>query len=464
MVNLDYCPEDTIAAISTPPGEGGIAIVRISGKEALKVAARVFRGKVSPAKAKSHTVHLGRIVHPDSGGKIDEVLLTVMRSPKTYTGEEVVEINCHGGLLVSQKVLEATIWAGARLAHPGEFTLRAFVNGRLDLSQAEAVAEIIRAKSDLALKAALEQLAGELSSRIGEMRGKLIDLLAQLEAEIDFPEEEIEEMDAALSLRAIAALKGECERLLDSYEVGQTLRHGFSVVIAGRTNVGKSSLLNKLLESERAIVTPHPGTTRDVISEYLDLSGLPVRLIDTAGLRPCSGEIENLGILKTREEIEKADLVLLLFDASEKPNEEDKEAFRTISGYRFLPVINKIDIASQENVEALEREFGNQSSMRISALYGTNLDILKKAIRESASFLEEWHEQRLVSINTRHREALLRVEESLLSAEKAINEHLSSEFIAAEVRSSLNHLGEIVGETVDEEILSRIFEKFCIGK
>ena len=464
MVNLDYCPEDTIAAISTPPGEGGIAIVRISGKEALKVAARVFRGKVSPAKAKSHTVHLGRIVHPDSGGKIDEVLLTVMRSPKTYTGEEVVEINCHGGLLVSQKVLEATIWAGARLAHPGEFTLRAFVNGRLDLSQAEAVAEIIRAKSDLALKAALEQLAGELSSRIGEMRGKLIDLLAQLEAEIDFPEEEIEEMDAALSLRAIAALKGECERLLDSYEVGQTLRHGFSVVIAGRTNVGKSSLLNKLLESERAIVTPHPGTTRDVISEYLDLSGLPVRLIDTAGLRPCSGEIENLGILKTREEIEKADLVLLLFDASEKPNEEDKEAFRTISQYRFLPVINKIDIASQENVEALEREFGNQSSMRISALYGTNLDILKKAIRESASFLEEWHEQRLVSINTRHREALLRVEESLLSAEKAINEHLSSEFIAAEVRSSLNHLGEIVGETVDEEILSRIFEKFCIGK
>lgn len=464
MVNLDYCPEDTIAAISTPPGEGGIAIVRISGKEALRIAARVFRGRVSPAKTESHTVHLGRIVHPDSGEKIDEVLLTVMRSPKTYTGEEVVEINCHGGLLVSRKVLEATISAGARLAHPGEFTLRAFVNGRLDLSQAEAVAEIIQAKSDLVLKAAQEQLAGGLSSRIGEMRGKLIDFLAQLEAEIDFPEEEIEKVDAALSLSAIEALKGECERLLDSYEVGETLRHGFSVVIAGRTNVGKSSLLNKLLESERAIVTPHPGTTRDVISEYLDLSGLPVRLIDTAGLRPSSGEIENLGILKTQEEIEKADLVLLLFDASEKPNEEDQEAFRTISGYRFLPVINKIDIASQENVEVLQREFGNQSGIKISALYGTNLDTLKQAIRKSAAFLEEWHQQRLVSINTRHREALLRAKESLLSAEKAINEQLSSEFVAAEVRSTLSHLGEIVGETVDEEILNRIFEKFCIGK
>jgi tRNA modification GTPase len=464
MVNLDYCPEDTIAAISTPPGEGGIAIVRISGEGALKVAAKVFRGKVSPARAESHTVHLGKIVHPRSGEKIDEVLLTVMRSPKTYTGEEVVEINCHGGVLVSQKVLEATIGAGARLAHPGEFTLRAFVNGRLDLSQAEAVAEIVQARSDLALKAAQEQLAGGLSSRIGEMQGKLVDFLARLEAEIDFPEEEIERMDVALSLSTIEASKGECQRLLDSYEVGETLRHGFSVVIAGRTNVGKSSLLNKLLEWERAIVTPYPGTTRDVISEYLDLSGLPVRLIDTAGLRTCSGEIENLGILKTQEEIEKADLVLLLFDASEEPNEEDREAFRTISGYRFLPVINKIDIASQESVEALQREFGNQNGIKISALYGTNLDTLKKAIRESATSLEEWHQERLIAINTRHREALLRAKQSLLSAEKAVKEQLSSEFVAAEVRSSLNHLGEIVGKTVDEEILNRIFERFCIGK
>jgi len=464
MADSVYSPQDTIAAISTPPGEGGIAIVRVSGKETLKVAARIFSGRISPEEAESHTVHFGKIVDPTTQEEIDEVLLTVMRSPKTYTGEEVVEINCHGGFLVSQKVLEATLSAGARLAHPGEFTLRAFVNGRLDLSQAEAVAEVIRAKSDLALKVAQEQLAGGLSARIEAMRRELVDFMAELEAEIDFPEEESEKIEADECLAVIETIKQEIDDLLETYRQGEALRRGFSVVIAGRTNVGKSSLFNKLLEMERAIVTPHPGTTRDVISEYLDLSGLPVRLVDSAGLRTSPGEIENLGILKTEEEIKKADLILLLFDASEEPNQEDEEAFRTISHYRFLPVINKIDIASEENIRTLEMRFGGQNGVRISALHGTHLNRLKEAIRKSATLSEAWHAQGLILINTRHREALWRARGGLFSAEKASNEGLSLEFIAAGLRSALNHLGEIVGETVDEEILNRIFEKFCIGK
>lgn len=438
--------------------------MRVSGKETLKVAARIFSGRISPERAESHTVQFGKIVDPTTKEEIDEVLLTVMRSPKTYTGEEVVEINCHGGFLVSQKVLEATLSAGARLAHPGEFTLRAFVNGRLDLSQAEAVAEVIRAKSDLALKVAQQQLAGGLSAKIEAMRRQLIDLLAELEAEIDFPEEGIGKIEADECLEIIETIKQKVEALLDTYRQGEALRRGFSVVIAGRTNVGKSSLLNKLLEMERAIVTPQPGTTRDVISEYLDLSGLPVRLSDSAGLRISPGEIENLGILKTEEEIERADLILLLFDGSEEPNQEDERAFRTISRYRFLPVINKIDIASEENIRTLEMRFGRQNGIRISALHGTNLNQLKEAIRKSATLSEAWHDQGLILINARHREALWRARGSLFSAEKASDEGLSSEFIAAELRSALNHLGKIVGETVDEEILSRIFEKFCIGK
>jgi len=425
MADSVYSPQDTIAAISTPPGEGGIAIVRVSGKETLKVAARIFSGRISPEEAESHTVHFGKIVDPTTQEEIDEVLLTVMRSPKTYTGEEVVEINCHGGFLVSQKVLEATLSAGARLAHPGEFTLRAFVNGRLDLSQAEAVAEVIRAKSDLALKVAQEQLAGGLSARIEAMRRELVDFMAELEAEIDFPEEESEKIEADECLAVIETIKQKIDDLLETYRQGEALRRGFSVVIAGR---------------------------------------LPVRLVDSAGLRTSPGEIENLGILKTEEEIKKADLILLLFDASEEPNQEDEEAFRTISHYRFLPVINKIDIASEENIRTLEMRFGGQNGVRISALHGTHLNRLKEAIRKSATLSEAWHAQGLILINTRHREALWRARGGLFSAEKASNEGLSLEFIAAGLRSALNHLGEIVGETVDEEILNRIFEKFCIGK
>jgi tRNA modification GTPase len=459
-----YSPQETIAAISTPPGEGGIAVVRVSGGEALEIASRIFRGKVDPQQAKSHTVHHGRIMNPVTQEELDEVLLTVMRSPKSYTGEEVVEINCHGGFLVSRKVLEATLSAGARLASPGEFTLRAFVSGRLDLSQAEAVAEVIGAKSELALRAAQEQLSGELSSRIEEIRGRLVDLLAELEAEIDFPEEEIERPEADEVASSLGPVREGIEKLLATHKSGETLRRGFSVVIAGRTNVGKSSLLNRLLETDRAIVTPHPGTTRDVISEFVDLSGVPVRLIDTAGLRSSTGEIENLGITKTEEEIEKADLILLLFDASEAPKEEDREAFRRISQRSFVPVINKIDIGSAENMDALRAEFCNQRGIEISALYGTNLDSLREEIKRQAVSLDEWHDQRLVLINTRHREALLKTRESLLSAEKGLNEGLPSEFIAAELRGALSHLGEIIGETVDEEILGRIFEKFCIGK
>ncbi|MDH4223322.1 MAG: tRNA uridine-5-carboxymethylaminomethyl(34) synthesis GTPase MnmE, partial [candidate division Zixibacteria bacterium] len=345
--------EDTITAISTPFGVSGIGVIRISGKNSVSIADKLFKGDLVPGKTETHRAIYGKIVSSDNQ-VIDEVYLTVFKSPKSYTREDLIEISCHGNPYILQRVLEEIIKTGARLANPGEFTLRAFLNGRIDLTQAEAVAELINAKTDLSLKHSLKHLQGKLSERLNLIRDELIGILAELEARIDFPDEDIEEVDRSSILEKIERTESEIKSLIDTYEEGKILKEGLRVVIVGKTNVGKSSLLNAFLKEDRAIVTPIPGTTRDIISEYANFRGLPVRLTDTAGFRVSEDKIEIEGIKRTKIEISKADFLLLVIDASTGITQEDLEFEKELLDFNFFVIINKIDLVSEEESKELE--------------------------------------------------------------------------------------------------------------
>ncbi|HVP35842.1 MAG TPA: tRNA uridine-5-carboxymethylaminomethyl(34) synthesis GTPase MnmE, partial [Terriglobales bacterium] len=368
--------EDTIAAISTSFGESGIGIVRLSGKNSVSIADKVFKGDISPLKAESHKANYGHIISKVNSEIIDEVFLTVFKAPKSYTKEDLVEISCHGNPFVLYRVLEEIIKAGARLANPGEFTLRAFLNGRIDLIQAEAVVEIIKAKTDLSLKQGLKHLQGELSEKLNSLRDALVNLLAELEARIDFPEDEIEEIDKSAILGQMEKIESEIKSLIDTYEEGKILREGLRLVIVGKSNVGKSSLLNAFLKEERAIVTPIPGTTRDAISEYTNFKGLPIRLTDTAGFRFSQDKIEIEGIKRTKIEINKADFLLLVVDASIGVTDEDKELEKDLAEFGYIIVINKVDLVSDQKVGEIELSFAEKEKKihKISALKGTGIE------------------------------------------------------------------------------------------
>ena len=458
-------PDDTIAAISTPFGESGIGIVRISGSLAESIAKRLFRYKKEQSSFISHYFHYGEIIDPKSGNPVDEVLIVLMKSPRTYTREDIIEIQCHGGCFILQKVLELVLREGARLAQPGEFTKRAFLNGRIDLTQAEAVIDLIRARTQTSLEISNQQLRGVLYREMTELRSRLVERLALIEAHIDFPEEEIEPI-------AFRELKADFKRMVRqmdewvaSYEEGRIFREGISCAIVGKTNVGKSSLLNVLLKEERAIVTPIPGTTRDVIEELFNIHGIPVRLMDTAGLRKPGDSIEREGVRRAKERVAESDIVLLMLDGSRELDADDFEIFGEIKGKKGIVIINKKDLRRRISLEEVKSQFKDEPIVLISALKNEGIDDLKKTIYRSLVHQNiRVTPEHLIVANIRHKIALTQARDNLFSAFKGLEEGTSHEFIAFEIRSVLDALGEMVGETATEEVLNRIFEQFCIGK
>lgn len=455
-------PEDTISAISTAQGEGGIGIVRISGRRALAIANKIFVpiGKKKIMDLKSYTMHYGKICE---GAKIiDEVILTVMRKPKSYTREDVVEINCHGSIVALRKVLDLTLNNGARLASPGEFTKRAFLNGRIDLAQAEAVIDIIRAKTDSALKLSLGQLSGGLSREINEIRGKLLDILSPLEANIDFPEEDIQKHGTAEVFQGLTAIEIQLNKLLDGASCGRILREGIHVVICGKPNVGKSSLLNALLKKERSIVTPVAGTTRDTIEEMLDIKGIPLKIVDTAGILKPRGLIEKKAIKRSREQIKLADLVIIMFDASGMLDEQDRALIKDVKNKNVIAVINKIDLKTRINKDEIVKVFNKV--VQLCAKSAKNINLLEDAL---CAFVYKGKLQApefaLVS-NLRHIHALEDAKKLIEQTRAALTDKLPLEFIAQNLKDACVYLDKILGRSFPENLLERIFADFCIGK
>ncbi|MCX5694287.1 MAG: tRNA uridine-5-carboxymethylaminomethyl(34) synthesis GTPase MnmE [Candidatus Omnitrophica bacterium] len=454
--------QDTIAAISTATGEGGIGIVRLSGAQSLAVANKIFVGlyKEKPTHFKSYSMHYGKIV--DEHKIIDEVILTVMRGPKSYTRQDVVEINCHGGMLSLRKILDLILRHGCRLASPGEFTKRAFLNGRIDLTQAEAVIDIIRAKTDSALKISLSQLSGALSREINKIRQGLLDILVILEAHIDFPEEVAQTQNMAEILHRITDVDTQLKALLSSADSGRILREGLHVVICGKPNVGKSSLLNALLKKERSIVTPVAGTTRDTIEELIDIKGIPVRIVDTAGILKPRNLIEKKAVKLARNQIDSADLVVILFDASSKLKPQDRDLIRVVKNKNVIAVINKIDLKARIEKDEIVQIFPRV--ITLAAKSGKNLNLLEDALY---SFVYQGKlpgpELALVS-NLRHIQALRDTRQLIDEARHMFADKLSIEFITQNLKDACSYLDGILGKDFSTDLLDKIFMDFCIGK
>ena len=443
----------------------GIGIVRVSGPLAEPIARRLFKPKKDQPCFTSHRFHYGEIVDPQNGHPIDEVLLVLMKSPKTYTREDIVEIHCHGGYLILEKALELVLREGARMAAPGEFTRRAFINGRIDLTQAEAVADLINAKTMASLEIAHQQLRGVFYRELTSLRAGLMDRLALIEAHIDFPEEEIEPIALDDLKHSFETMTKKLEEWIASYEEGKMFREGISCAIVGKTNVGKSSLLNVLLKEDRAIVTPIPGTTRDVIEEILNINGIPVRLIDTAGLRKAMDSIEQEGVRRAKQRVADSDFILLMIDGSRPLELDDMEIFEEIEGKKKVVILNKNDLPSEIDLEEMKERFQTDPVVSISALKNDGIDDLKEAIYASLIHRDvRASPEHLIVANIRHKTALSQLKENLLNAIKELEEGTSLEFMAFEIRSALEALGEMVGETASEEVLNRIFQQFCIGK
>jgi tRNA modification GTPase len=455
---------DTIAAISTPLGEGGISVIRISGPDAFSISDKVFLGKTKLIDSQSHTAHFGRIVD-EKVGVIDEVVAVTFRKPNSYTCEDVVEISCHGGYMVTHKVLQCILGVGARIAEPGEFTKRAFLNGRLDLTQAEAVGDLIHSQSEAAYRSSLRQLSGELSRQIKSVRDELLNLASLLELELDFSEEDVEFASRKVLKDRLSRATKVVDGLLESFAVGRVYREGVRVTIAGKPNVGKSSLLNVLLQENRAIVSEIPGTTRDTVSESISIGGVLFRLTDTAGLRETTDATEREGVNRTQKEAEQSDIVLLVIDYEEhyyngsNPLYEEMANVCTANGVKLIKVWNKIDL----HRDKAPRNPKSEHVFYISALLGEGIDSLKKGLLKLA-LDKQVTESSVVVTSARHRDALQRAKKNLLLALDTLKAGKSSEFVALDLRSGLNALGEITGEITNEDILNNIFSKFCIGK
>lgn len=454
----------TIAAISTPPGAGGIGIVRISGELSLSILKRIFRPKNPSCSYRSHTVFYGHIISSDTGKTLDEVMAVYMAGPKSYTREDVVEIHCHGSYLILESILELIFENGAAMAAPGEFTKRAFLNGRIDLTQAEAVIDLISAKTRKGVDLAEAQLAGSLYKRIDPIRKSLSEMRAIIEVAIDFPDEDVEISDHSEMVRRMEnEVKTPVSRLLAGAGRGRLYREGVALVIAGVPNVGKSSLLNALLQEERALVTAVPGTTRDSIEEIIDIEGIPVRIVDTAGIREHAEEVEELGIRRAKSLINKADLVLFLLDGSRPPGDEDYRLFEAVRHKPILMVINKKDLCG--NVLPNLPGFGEvQVCGFISAREQQGIEELKKSIFKTiVSSSEQWEEDGCAP-NVRHRQALLKARDASDRVLASLGGGLTNDLIAVDLQDCLESLAEIVGETTTEDILDVIFEQFCLGK
>lgn len=458
--------EDTIAAISTPPGTGGIGIIRVSGKDAIDIVKKIFvtPKKKDLCKVKSHTIHYGHIHQLKSRQIIDEVLVAVMKKPHTYTCEDIVEINCHGGIVSTRNVLEEVLRSGARLAEAGEFTKRAFLNGRVDLVQAEAIIDIIRSKTNVELDSAVHQLEGSLSSEITGIRGELINLAAHLQAAVDFPEDDIRELSPEVLKQSLEKISKRMDHLIQTADMGKIIRDGLSTVIIGKPNVGKSSLLNALVRDKRAIVTEIPGTTRDIIEEYVNIKGVPLKIVDTAGIRETDDIVERIGVEKSKEFVQKADLVILLLDGSEALNENDKEIIRLVKNKKVIVLINKADMEMKIDYAYVKQRFKEDVVFSISVKEGNGLEKLEDTIREMffGGEIDVAHD--IVITNVRHKDSLIKARQSIENGLNSVIIGMPTDMISIDIKDTIENLGEIVGLTVSEEIVDRIFQEFCLGK
>ena len=457
---------DTIAAISTAPGEGAIGIVRISGDLAISIASSIYQcGTKQLEEQKTHTIHYGHIVDPKSGEVYDEVMVSVLRAPKTFTREDIVEINCHGGIVAINRVLQLVLRMGARLAEPGEFTKRAFLNGRIDLSQAEAVMDLIRAKTDKSMQLAMRQLDGQLSHLIQNLRQEILNTLAQVEVNIDYPEyDDVEEMTLQLLREKTQQVLQGIRALLNTASQGKILRDGLKTAIVGRPNVGKSSLLNVLLREEKAIVTDIAGTTRDTIEEYVNVRGVPLQLIDTAGIRETDDVVEKIGVERSRKALKEADFVLLLLNQSETLQEEDIRLLETTKGMKRIILFNKTDLPSKLSTENIASYAKEEEIVTTSMLNKEGIDQLEEKIA-GYFFQGQMNERDATYLsNTRHIALLEKAEQALVEVQNGIEMEMPVDLIQIDFTRAWDLLGEITGDSVQDELLTQLFSQFCLGK
>ena len=462
-MSLDF---DTIAAISTPPGEGGIGIVRISGEEAIAIADRVYQmGSKKISDQDSHTIHYGRVVDPKTDQVVDEVMVTLMKAPKTYTKEDVVEINSHGGILAVNKVLQLVLNNGARLAEPGEFTKRAFLNGRVDLSQAEAVMDMIRAKTDKAMQVAVNQMDGDLSKLIRNLRQEILDTLAQVEVNIDYPEyDDVEEMTSQMLLEKAQSVKSQVKALLETAQQGKVLREGLATAIIGRPNVGKSSLLNKLLREEKAIVTDVAGTTRDIVEEYVSVKGVPLRLIDTAGIRDTEDQVERIGVERSRKAIQDADLVLLVFNQHEALTDEDLALIEATKDHKRIVILNKSDLDQHLDLDRLSQALPDADFITTSAMTDLGLTDLEDKIADLFFSGQTGDRDATYVSNPRHISLLNKAADALDEVIEGIDLGMPVDLVQVDMTRAWDYLGEITGDSVQDELITQLFSQFCLGK
>ena len=456
--------EDTIAAVATAYGEGGIGIIRISGEEALPILQEIFEFHGDTDTFISRRMTYGKIIDKEKNQIIDEVLAVYMKGPKTYTAEDVVEINCHGSMVSLRKTLALVLRKGARLAEPGEFTKRAFLNGRLDLSQAEAVIDMIRAKTDKSFDVAISQLEGRLSLKVEEIRQKLLDLLVDITVNIDYPDEDIEEMTYEKLEESIVETQDMIEKLLATSSTGKMIREGIKIAIVGKPNVGKSSLMNGLLKETRAIVTDIPGTTRDTIEEVLSIRNIPVYLVDTAGIRETSDKVEKMGIEKSKEAFNQADFILFLLDGSRPLEEEDLQIMELLKERKSLVLINKRDLGEAISIEEIAAKLPASQVIEASLLKGQGITEIEDAVEDLVYGGEIVQKESMMVNNVRHIELLQQAVKSLTDALHMSERREALDFIEVDVKNAYERLGEIIGETVSDDIINEVFARFCLGK
>ena len=455
---------DTIAAISTPIGEGAISIVRLSGPEAVSIANQLFTGKNLHDVA-SHTIHYGKILDPSADAVADEVMMSVMRAPKTFTCEDIVEINCHGGVIAVSRILEIVLENGARIAEPGEFTKRAFLNGRIDLSQAEAVMDVIQSKTDQAMNVALHQLDGKLSKLITELRQALIETIAHVEVNIDYPEyDDVEEMSHELMNEKTSFVHDEIDRLLQVAKQGKILREGIKTAIIGRPNVGKSSLMNSLIQEERAIVTDVPGTTRDVIEEYVNVRGIPLQLIDTAGIRETEDIVEKIGVERSHQILAEADLVLFMLNNNEVLTDDDREIFSLLEDLNYIVIINKVDLDQHIDLDEIKALTNDNAVITTSLIEEKGIDNLEAALADLFFSSEVATDEAAYISNVRHIQLLKQAKLALEDATHALELSMPLDIVQIDIRRTWEFLGEIIGDTASESLIDQLFSQFCLGK
>lgn len=456
---------DTITSISTPMGEGAIGIVRLSGPQAIEIADKLYKGKHLLNDVPSHTINYGHIIDPESKEVIEEVMVSVLRAPKTFTREDIIEINCHGGILTINRVLELTMTYGARMAEPGEFTKRAFLNGRIDLSQAEAVMDFIRSKTDRASKVAMNQIEGRLSDLIKKQRQSILEILAQVEVNIDYPEyDDVEDATTEFLLEQSKEIKQEINRLLDTGAQGKIMREGLSTVIVGKPNVGKSSMLNNLIQDNKAIVTEVAGTTRDVLEEYVNVRGVPLRLVDTAGIRETEDIVEKIGVERSRKALSQADLILFVLNNNEALTQEDYTLYEVVKNEDVIVIVNKMDLEQNIDINEVKDMIGDTPLIQTSMLKQEGIDELEIQIRDLFFGGEVQNQDMTYVSNSRHISLLKQVRQTIQDAIDAAESGVPMDMVQIDLTRTWEILGEIIGETASDELIDQLFSQFCLGK